>query len=94
MLPLGASRVTILAAAMLNLPKLDRLIIVHYLNNSRSQRILWLLEELDLQYEVQHYDRDPQTMLAPGSLRCPLNSYLSNFKELSVTAKSFAVSSL
>ena len=45
------------------------MIIVHHLNNSRSQRILWLLEELDLEYEVKRYDRDPKTMLAPASLR-------------------------
>jgi glutathione S-transferase len=45
------------------------MIIVHHLNNSRSQRILWLLEELDLKYEVKRYDRDPQTLLAPASLR-------------------------
>ncbi len=54
---------------MPNPPKPDRMIIVHHLNNSRSQRILWLLEELDLQYEVKRYDRDLQTMLAPASLR-------------------------
>ncbi|MCK8787584.1 glutathione S-transferase family protein [Roseomonas sp. NAR14] len=42
---------------------------VHHLNNSRSQRILWLLEELGLDYEVVRYERDPQTMLAPPSLR-------------------------
>lgn len=45
------------------------MIIVHHLNNSRSQRILWLLEELGLEYEVKRYDRDPTTMLAPESLR-------------------------
>ena len=45
------------------------MIIVHHLNNSRSQRILWLLEELDLEYEVKRYERDPKTMLAPPSLR-------------------------
>ena len=45
------------------------MIIVHHLNNSRSQRILWLLEELGLEYEVKRYDRDPTTMLAPMSLR-------------------------
>jgi len=45
------------------------MIIVHHLNNSRSQRVLWLLEELGLEYEVKHYDRDPITMLAPVSLR-------------------------
>jgi glutathione S-transferase len=42
---------------------------VHHLQNSRSQRILWLLEELGLPYEVIRYERDPQTMLAPPSLR-------------------------
>ncbi len=45
------------------------MIIVHHLNNSRSQRILWLLEELELPYEVRRHDRDPQTMLAPPALR-------------------------
>jgi len=45
------------------------MIIVHHLNNSRSQRVLWLLEELNLEYEVKHYERDPTTMLAPVSLR-------------------------
>ena len=44
-------------------------ITVHHLNNSRSQRILWLLEELDLPYVVQRYERDPKTMLAPAALR-------------------------
>ena len=42
---------------------------VHHLENSRSQRILWLLEELALPYEVVRYARDPKTMLAPPSLR-------------------------
>lgn len=42
---------------------------VHHLNNSRSQRVLWLLEELELPYEIVHYQRDPQTSLAPASLR-------------------------
>jgi glutathione S-transferase len=45
------------------------MITVHHLENSRSQRILWLLEELDLPYEVKRYNRDPQTMLAPPSLK-------------------------
>jgi glutathione S-transferase len=45
------------------------MIVVHHLNNSRSQRILWLLEELGLPYEVKRYQRDPQTMLAPPELR-------------------------
>jgi glutathione S-transferase len=44
-------------------------ITVHHLNNSRSQRVLWLMEELGLEYEVKRYERDPQTMLAPESLR-------------------------
>ncbi len=42
---------------------------VHHLENSRSQRVLWLLEELGLQYEVVRYRRDPSTMLAPPELR-------------------------
>ena len=45
------------------------MITVHHLNNSRSQRIVWLLEELGLDYEIKRYQRDPQTMLAPASLR-------------------------
>ena len=45
------------------------MITVHHLNNSRSQRILWLLEELELPYEIVHYQRDPATMLAPPELR-------------------------
>jgi glutathione S-transferase len=42
---------------------------VHHLNNSRSQRILWLLEELDLPYEIVAYGRDPATRLAPATLK-------------------------
>lgn len=42
---------------------------VHHLNNSRSQRVLWLLEELGTPYEIKHYQRDPQTMLAPPELK-------------------------
>jgi glutathione S-transferase len=45
------------------------MIIVHHLNNSRSQRILWLLEELGLDYEIKRYQRDPKTMLAPPELK-------------------------
>jgi len=45
------------------------MIVVHHLNNSRSQRVLWLLEELGLPYEIRCYQRDPQTMLAPPELR-------------------------
>jgi glutathione S-transferase len=45
------------------------MIIVHHLNNSRSQRVLWLLEELGLDYEIRKYQRDPKTLLAPPELR-------------------------
>ena len=45
------------------------MITVHHLNNSRSQRVLWLLEELGLDYSVVRYQRDAETMLAPPSLR-------------------------
>ncbi len=45
------------------------MITVHHLNNSRSQRILWLLEELGVEYEIKRYQRDPKTMLAPPELR-------------------------
>jgi glutathione S-transferase len=44
------------------------MIVVHHLNNSRSQRVLWLLEELGVPYEVQKYQRDAKTMLAPAEL--------------------------
>lgn len=45
------------------------MLVVHHLNNSRSQRVLWLLEELGLDYEIRFYQRDPDTMLAPAELR-------------------------
>ena len=45
------------------------MIVVHHLENSRSQRILWLLEELGLAYEVRRYARNPKTLLAPPELR-------------------------
>jgi len=45
------------------------MITVHHLNNTRSQRILWLLEELGAEYQVRRYERDAETMLAPASLR-------------------------
>lgn len=45
------------------------MITVHHLNNSRSQRVLWLLEELGVPYEVQHYQRDASTYRAPPALR-------------------------
>jgi glutathione S-transferase len=44
-------------------------LIVHHLNNSRSQRLLWLLEELELPYEIRFYERDKATMLAPPELK-------------------------
>lgn len=44
-------------------------ITVHHLENSRSQRVLWMLEELGLPYTVKHYKRDPETMLAPPELK-------------------------
>lgn len=45
------------------------MITVHHLNDSRSQRILWLLEELGLPYEIKSYQRDPKTRLAPPELK-------------------------
>lgn len=45
------------------------MIIVHHLNDSRSQRILWLLEELGLSYQIERYERDGRTRLAPPALK-------------------------
>ena len=45
------------------------MITVHHLNNSRSQRVLWLLEELAVPYDIKHYARDGQTNLAPPELK-------------------------
>jgi glutathione S-transferase len=45
------------------------MVVVHHLENSRSQRVLWLLEELGVPYEVKRYERDPKTMLAPPALK-------------------------
>ena len=45
------------------------MITVHHLNNSRSQRVLWLLEELGVEYQVKRYERDAKTMLAPPELK-------------------------
>ena len=42
---------------------------VHHLNNSRSQRILWMLEELEVEYQIKHYQRDPATNRAPAELK-------------------------
>lgn len=43
---------------------------LHRLNNSRSQKIVWLLEELELDYRLQSYQRDPETLLGPPELKC------------------------
>ncbi len=45
------------------------MLVVHHLNNSRSQRVLWLLEELGVPYEVKRYERNKETMLAPPELK-------------------------
>ena len=45
------------------------MLILHHLENSRSQRILWLLEELGVEYRIQPYKRDPRTSLAPPELQ-------------------------
>lgn len=45
------------------------MITLHHLNNSRSQRVLWMLEELGVAYQIERYQRDPVTMLAPPALR-------------------------
>ncbi len=45
------------------------MILVHHLADSRSQRVLWLLEELGLDYEIRRYERDPATYLAPPELK-------------------------
>jgi glutathione S-transferase len=45
------------------------MIVVHHLNNSRSQRVLWMLEELGVEYEIRRYERNKETMLAPPELR-------------------------
>ncbi|MFG6281474.1 glutathione S-transferase [Arthrobacter sp. TPD3018] len=45
------------------------MIIVHHLENSRSQRVLWMLEELGLPYQVKRYERNKKTMLAPPELK-------------------------
>ena len=45
------------------------MIVLHHLNKSRSQRIIWLLEELGLPYEIKAYQRDAATFLAPPELK-------------------------
>ena len=42
---------------------------VHHLNDSRSQKIVWLLEELELPFEIVHYTRDPVTLMGPPALK-------------------------
>src|ERR1700728_1767505 len=42
---------------------------VHHLNNSRSQRVLWLLEELGTPYDIVHYQRHPETQMAPPEMK-------------------------
>ena len=44
------------------------MITLHHLNNSRSQRIIWLLEELGVDYQIKHYKRNEKTSLAPKEL--------------------------
>lgn len=44
------------------------MIVLHHLENSRSQRVLWMLEELELPYRIVQYRRDPKTLLAPPAL--------------------------
>jgi glutathione S-transferase len=62
--PVGAYLFTIRRA-----PHRRNMIRVHHLNNSRSQRVLWLLEELGVPYEIVRYERDKATMLAPPELK-------------------------
>lgn len=45
------------------------MLIVHHLNNSRSQRVLWLCEEIEAPYEIRHYQRDPVTQAGPPELK-------------------------
>ena len=45
------------------------MLVVHHLNDSRSQRVLWLLEELAIPYDIKHYQRDAVTRLAPPELK-------------------------
>lgn len=55
--------------SVINHSKVASMITVHHLNNSRSHRVLWMLEELDLSYEVRRYQRDARTLVAPPELR-------------------------
>jgi len=69
------------------------MIIVHHLNNSRSQRVLWLLEELGMPYEVKRYERNRETMLAPPALRSvhPLGKSPVIVDEVTTVAESGAI---
>jgi glutathione S-transferase len=69
------------------------MIVVHHLNNSRSQRILWLLEELGLEYEIKKYQRDPKTMLAPAELKAvhPLGKSPVITDDINTVAESGAI---
>ncbi|MGN7724921.1 glutathione S-transferase [Luteimonas sp. 22616] len=69
------------------------MITVHHLENSRSQRVLWLLEELGLDYEIVRYARDPKTLLAPPELRAihPLGKSPVVVDEGDVLAESGAI---
>lgn len=70
-------------------------IIVHHLEKSRSHRILWLLEELEVPYEIKEYKRDKETMLAPPELKIihPLGKspVLENTETKEVIAESGAI---
>ena len=55
-------------STMTSFPKAISMLTVHHLNNSRSQRILWLLEELEADYQIKQYARDSVTNLAPPEL--------------------------
>ena len=69
------------------------MITVHHLDHSRSHRVLWLLEELGLEYEVKRYERDPETLRAPPALKTihPLGKAPTVLDEGRVLAESGAV---
>lgn len=68
-MPARAGRQCAVAQAANARDSFQEMIVVHHLNNSRSQRVLWLLEELGVPYELRRYQRDPATMLAPPEMR-------------------------
>ena len=57
------------AAPLSPTPQGEPMLVVHHLNDSRSQRVLWLLEELGTPYEIRHYARNATTRLAPPGMR-------------------------